>query len=188
MGRLASIDAKLAEFMLSQPVFFVATAPARGGHVNCSPKGNDGDFQVLDEMRVAYQDMTGSGIETIAHLRENGRIVIMFCAFSGPPRIVRLHGRGHAVLPGDGGHPGLEERFRPALGRRSFIVVEVERVSSSCGYGVPLMTFERHRDNMGHWAQTKGADGLAAYREEKNALSLDGLSGLDGLGAVTPTP
>ena len=188
MGRVPAIDAKLAEFMLSQPVFFVATAPLNGGHVNCSPKGNDGDLQILDDMRVAYQDMTGSGIETIAHLRENGRIVLMFCAFSGPPRIVRLHGRGHPVVPGDGRYPGLEARFRPALGRRSFVVVEVERVSTSCGYGVPQMTFDRHRDNMARWAEVKGADGLAAYREEKNALSLDGLSGLGGLEVVTPTP
>ena len=187
MGRLASIDAKLAEFMLSQPVFFVATAPLAGGHVNCSPKGNDRDFQVLDDMRVAYQDMTGSGIETVAHLRENGRIVIMFCAFSGPPRIVRLHGRGQAVVPGDQRYPALEGWFRPSLGRRSFIVVDVERVSTSCGFGVPLMSFERHRDNMARWAEAKGPDGLAAYREDKNALSLDGLSGLDGLEAVTPT-
>jgi hypothetical protein len=198
MGRaLPAIDAKLADFMVSQPVFFVATAPLRGGHVNCSPKGNDGDFQVLDDRRVAYQDMTGSGIETIAHLRENGRLVIMFCAFSGPPRIVRLHGRGQVVVPGDGRYAGLEGRFRPSLGRRSFIVVDVERVSTSCGFGVPLMTFDRHRDNMARWAEAKGPDGLKAYREEKNALSLDGLSGLGGPpgraphGArevVTPTP
>ncbi len=186
MGRVPVIDAKLAEFITSQPLFFVATAPLHGGHVNCSPKGNDGDFQVLDDMRVAYQDMTGSGIETIAHLRENGRIVVMFCAFSGPPRIVRLHGQGCAVLPGDERYAGLEGRFPPSPGRRSFIEVEVERVSTSCGYGVPLMTFDRHRDNMARWAEVKGPAGLAAYRKEKNALSLDGLSGLDGVEVDTP--
>jgi hypothetical protein len=186
MGRVTAIDAKLAEFMISQPVFFVATAPLHGRHVNCSPKGNDADFQVLGDMQVAYQDMTGSGVETIAHLRENGRIVVMFCAFSGPPRIVRLHGQGHAVVPGDEAYAGLEGRFPPSLGRRSFIVVDVERVSTSCGYGVPLMTFDRHRDNMARWAEIKGPDGLAAYRKEKNALSLDGLSGLDGIEVVTP--
>jgi hypothetical protein len=187
MGRVfPAIDAKLADFMVSQPVFFVATAPLSGGHVNCSPKGNDGDFQVLDAARVAYQDMTGSGIETTAHLRENGRIVIMFCAFCGPARIVRLHGRGSTVLPGDGRYPGLEGRFPPAPGRRSFIVVEVDRVSTSCGFGVPLMNFERHRDDMARWAQAKGPDGLTAYREEQNALSLDGLAGLDGLEVATP--
>jgi hypothetical protein len=187
MGRVPAIDAKLAEFMTSQPVFFVATAPLLGGHVNCSPKGNDGDFRVISGTQVAYQDMTGSGVETIAHLRENGRVVVMFCAFSGPPRIVRLHGQGHAVLPGDERYAGLEGRFPPALARRSFIVVDVERVSTSCGYGVPLMTFDRHRDNMARWAQLKGPDGLAAYRAEKNALSLDGLSGLDSTEVVTPT-
>jgi hypothetical protein len=182
MGRaLPAIDAKLAEFITAQPVFFVATAPLRGGHVNCSPKGNDGAFQVLDDMRVAYQDMTGSGVETVAHLRENGRVVIMFCAFSGPPRIVRLHGRGQVVVPGDGPYPALEGLFPASPGRRAFIVVDVERVSSSCGFGVPLMTFDRHRDNMARWAEAKGPDGLASYREENNALSLDGLDGLPGL-------
>ncbi len=186
MGRVNAIDAKLAEFITSQPVFFVATAPLHGGHVNCSPKGNDGDLQVHGNMQVVYQEMTGSGIETIAHLRENGRIVIMFCAFSGPPRIVRLHGQGHAVVPGDEAYATLEGRFPPCPGRRSFIVVEVERVSTSCGYGVPLMTFDRHRDNMARWAEIKGPDGLAAYRNEKNALSLDGLAGLDSVEVVTP--
>jgi len=182
MGRvLPTIDAKLAEFMTSQPVFFVATAPLRGGHINCSPKGNDGDFQVLDANHVAYQDMTGSGSETIAHIRENGRVVVMFCAFSGPPRIVRLHGRGQVVLPGDESYSWLEGRFPAALGRRSFILVDVERASTSCGFGVPLMTFDRHRDNMARWAEAKGPEGLASYRQDNNAMSLDGLSGLPGV-------
>ena len=177
-----SIDEKLAAFLTAQPVFFVATAPlGADGHVNCSPKGNDGAFQVLDEMRVAYRDQTGSGVETMAHLRENGRIVLMFCAFEGPPRIVRLHGHGQPVLPGDPAYDALAMRFPPVPGLRGFILVDVERVSSSCGEGVPLMNFERHRDDLVHWAERKGPVGLADYRAEKNALSLDGLVGL-------PTP
>ena len=175
----AAIDSKLADFLESQPVFFVATAPlSANGHVNCSPKGNDGAFQVLDEMRVAYRDLTGSGVETIAHLRENGRIVLMFCAFSGPSRIVRLHGRATAVLPGDPCYQELYARFGDAPGLRAFVVVDVERVSTSCGDGVPLMSFERHRDQLVRWAERKGPEGLATYRAEKNVLSLDGLAGI----------
>jgi hypothetical protein len=180
MGRtLTAIDEKLAAFLLSQPVFFVATAPlSAGGHVNCSPKGNDGAFQVLGDLQVAYQDLTGSGIETISHLRENGRIVLMFCAFTGPPRIVRLHGRGRAVLPGDPGFVALAGRFPAAVGHRAVVVVDVQRVSTSCGEAVPLMTFEGHRDDLVRWAERKGPEGLAAYRAEKNGRSLDGLPGL----------
>src|SRR5579884_1838517 len=114
------IDARLKEFIERQPVFFVATAPSGpDGHVNCSPKGNRDDLAVLGEREVAYRDLTGSGVETIAHLRENGRIVIMLCSFSGPPRIVRLHGRGEVVTPG---HPRFEElsaHFAPHLGTRA---------------------------------------------------------------------
>lgn len=175
------IDARLKEFIERQPVFFVATAPSGpDGHVNCSPKGNRDDLAVLGEREVAYRDLTGSGIETIAHLRENGRIVIMLCSFSGPPRIVRLHGRGEVVTPG---HPRFEElsaHFAPHLGTRAVIRVDVERVSDSCGYGVPLMAFEDHRDNMDHWSRTKGPEGIEAYRAEKNAHSIDGLRGLAG--------
>jgi hypothetical protein len=175
----AGIDEKLAGFLISQPVFFVATAPlGAGGHVNCSPKGNDGAFRVLSERQVAYRDLTGSGVETISHLYENGRIVLMFCAFSGPPRIVRLHGRGRVVLPGEPGSEELASWFAPVLGQRAIIVVDVHRVSTSCGDAVPLMSFERHRDGLERFAERKGADGLAVYRAEKNALSLDGLPGL----------
>ena len=180
MGKVYDvIDGRLSEFILAQPVFFVATAPLAGdGHVNCSPKGNRGSLAVLGERRVAYQDLTGSGIETVAHLRENGRIVVMFCTFEGPPRIVRLHGRGQVITPDS---PAFEEAaaaFPPHLSMRAVIVVDVERISDSCGYGVPLMPFEAHRDNLDHWADTKGPDGITAYRAEKNARSLDGLPGL----------
>ena len=180
MGRTyESLEGRLGEFVLRQPVFFVATAPlGPEGHVNCSPKGNDGSLAVLGPSRIAYQDLTGSGAETIAHLRENGRIVVMFCAFQGPPRIVRIHGRGHVVLPGDPYWEDLAGRFPDRLGTRSVIVVDADRISDSCGYAVPLMAFESHRPNLDHWAEQKGTEGLVAYREEKNAVSLDGLAAL----------
>lgn len=198
MGRsYDSIDERLATWLLAQPIFFVATAPlAATGHVNCSPKGGAGSLAVLGPRQVAYQDLTGSGAETVAHLRENGRIVLMFCAFDGPPKIVRLHGTGEVVVPdlpdlpdlpdsadsGDDrdGAAGsrwheLSARFPERLGMRAVVVVDVERISTSCGYGVPLMSFEGERHEMQRWAEAKGADGLAAYRREKNSESIDGL-------------
>lgn len=180
MGRTyESLEGRLGQFLLRQPVFFVATAPlGGGGHVNCSPKGNDGCLAVLGPQQIAYQDLTGSGSETIAHLRENGRIVVMFCAFEGPPRIVRIHGRGRVVLDGDPEWEALAGRFPARLGMRAVIVVDAERISDSCGYAVPLMDFQAHRSNLEHWAEEKGPEGLVAYREEKNALSLDGLAAL----------
>ena len=174
-----AIDARLSGFILAQPVFFVATAPLDpAGHVNCSPKGNRDDFAVLGDHRVAYRDLTGSGVETIAHLRENGRIVVMFCSFDGPPRIVRLHGHGEVVAHGHPEFDSLVGRFPEKPGFRAVIAIDVERISDSCGYGVPLMTFESHRSNIDHWAETKGPEGLVAYQTEKNAASLDGLPGL----------
>lgn len=175
----AEIDRRLRAFVEGQPVFFVATAPLAGdGHVNCSPKGNDGTFAVLDDHRVAYLDLTGSGVETIAHLQENERIVIMFCSFSGPPRIVRFHGTGAVVPIGDQRFEELLGHFTDKEGARAVIVVSVERISDSCGYGVPLMDFQSHRHNMAHWVEKKGGgEALASYRDEKNAASIDGLPG-----------
>jgi hypothetical protein len=182
MGRTYdTIDTRLAEWLIRQPVFFVATAPlAADGHVNCSPKGNRDELVILDDRRVAYLDQTGSGVETIAHINENGRVVLMFCAFEGPPRIVRLHGRGRAVRKGDEGFEEVAARFPGAagIGVRSVIVVDTERISDSCGYGVPLMSFEGHRPTMEEWAQRKGPDGIVAYWAEKNAASVDGLPGI----------
>jgi predicted pyridoxine 5'-phosphate oxidase superfamily flavin-nucleotide-binding protein len=180
MGRTyATIDDKLASFIEAQPVFFVATAPLDAeGHINCSPKGNRRNLAVLDPCHVGYQDLTGSGVETISHLRENGRIVIMVCSFDGAPRIVRLHGRGEVVEPADPRFAGLAPRFPDEAGIRALIVVTVERIADSCGYGVPIMPFDHHRSNMDHWTDTKGPDGLVAYRAEKNAASIDGLPGL----------
>jgi Pyridoxamine 5'-phosphate oxidase len=177
-----TIDASLAAFVERQPVFFVATAPlGSAGHVNCSPKGNRGEFVVLDPRRVAYLDQTGSGSETIAHLRENGRIVVMFCAFEGPPKIVRFHGTGRCVGADDPDFAALAQRFpgAGAIGVRSIITVDVTRVSDSCGYGVPFMAFERHRPTMDQWSARKGEDGIRAYWAEKNTESIDGLPSLE---------
>jgi hypothetical protein len=182
MGRTyEAIDQDLAEWFEAQPVFFVSTAPlSPDGLVNCSPKGNREEFAVVDERTVAYVDQTGSGVETIAHLRENGRIVVMFCAFAGPPRIVRLHGRGRAVLRDDPGFEGLAVRFSggEGVGVRSIIVVDVGRIADSCGYGVPFMSFEGHRPTMDQWSSRKGEDGIRNYWAETNTESIDHLEGL----------
>jgi hypothetical protein len=183
MGRTYdSIDASLAGFLLAQPVFFVASAPVSvEGLVNCSPKSNNGELVVFDERRLGYLDRTGSGVETIAHLRENGRIVLMFCAFEGQPRIVRVHGRGSVVRRDDEAFAELSGGFPTDRleGARSVIVVSAERVSDSCGYGVPLMDFTAHRTRMAEWADRKGEDGVRQYWETKNSHSLDGLPGLE---------
>jgi hypothetical protein len=179
MGKvLDTIDDKLVDWIEAQHLFFVASAPlAEDGHVNVSPKGDLRWFRVLGPSEVAYLDFVGSGAETIAHARENGRIVVMFCAFDGPPRIVRLHGRASVLLPGADGFEELLARFEPpehAL--RSLIRVDVERIADSCGYGVPLMRFDGKRTQYDKWADKKARDGgFDAYIEEKNAESIDGL-------------
>ncbi|TQM62257.1 pyridoxamine 5'-phosphate oxidase family protein [Humibacillus xanthopallidus] len=174
-----SITDRLRTFIENQHVFFVATAPlAADGRVNLSPKGLDGTFVVLDERTVAYLDLTGSGAETVAHLRENGRITLMFCAFEGPPNIVRLHGRGRYVTLDDREFDALREHFADHPGARGVVVVDVERVSDSCGYAVPLMSHEGDRDLLTSWAAHRGEAGLEAYREKKNATSIDGLPAL----------
>lgn len=173
------IDAKLADWIAQQRLFFVASAPlAREGHINCSPKGGD-SFRVLDDLTVAYQDLTGSGAETIAHLRENGRVVIMFCAFDGPPRIVRLHGTGEAITPDHADFAALAARFPPHLGTRAFIRVRVGRISDSCGYAVPLYDYRGDRDILDKWTETKGPDKIKEYQRTKNTRSLDNLPALD---------
>jgi predicted pyridoxine 5'-phosphate oxidase superfamily flavin-nucleotide-binding protein len=178
MGRvLEAITDELAGFIAAQRVFFVATAPTDGGHVNLSPKGLD-TFAVLDPNTVAYLDLTGSGIETVAHLRENGRITIMFCAFDGKPNIVRLYGRGEVLAIGEPDADALLPRFGSYPGARSVIRVHVDRVSTSCGYGVPRLTYDGERDQLTTWAERRGPAGLVGYREEKNAVSIDGLPGL----------
>jgi Pyridoxamine 5'-phosphate oxidase len=172
-----AISDELAAFIAAQPVFFVATAPVDGGHVNLSPKGLD-TFAVLDANTVAYLDLTGSGVETIAHVRENGRITIMFCAFDGKPNIVRLYGRGDVLPVGEREADALLPWFGSYPGVRSVIRVHLERVSTSCGYGVPLFRYEGERDQLIKFAERRGPEGLVEYREEKNAASIDGLPGL----------
>ncbi len=176
------IDDKLAAWLRRQPMFFVATAPTDlASHINISPKGLDGTFAILDRHRVAYLDLTGSGIETVAHLRDNGRIVIMFCAFTGPPRIVRLHGTGSVVTADDStAFPAAVAPFPAPLpaGARSVIEVAVTRISDSCGFGVPLMELVGQRPTLPEWAAHKGPDGIAQYQATRNATSVDGLPGL----------
>ncbi|MHB8470277.1 MAG: pyridoxamine 5'-phosphate oxidase family protein [Gaiellaceae bacterium] len=175
MGKVYDeIGEQLAAWIERQHLFFVATAPlAADGHVNLSPKGDLRWFRIVDPRTVAYLDFVGSGAETIAHARENGRIVVMFCAFDGPPRIVRLHGRA-SVLPPDGELGSLFEATHDAV--RSVIRIDVERIADSCGYGVPLMRFDGVRTQYDDWVDKKLRDGtLAAYVEEKNAASIDGL-------------
>ncbi len=178
-NELPEIDEKLARWLEAQPVFFVATAPlAADGLVNCSPKGSIGTFAVLGPHRVAYLDLTGSGIETVAHLRENGRVTLMFCAWTDRPDIVRLYGHGSVVLPEDDGFAELLARFGEHPGERCVIVVDVDRVRDSCGYAVPRMELVAERDVLDLANAKKGPERLAAYRAEKNAASLDGLPGL----------
>jgi hypothetical protein len=179
MGKVYErIDDDLRAFIGAQRMFFVATAPLAGeGHVNVSPKGFD-TLRVIDEQTVAYLDHVGSGAETIAHLRENGRITLMFCAFSGSPKIVRLYGRGRAVEPADAEFASLKLLFPPAVAVRSIVCVDVERVSGSCGFGVPLYRYEGHRTHLQEWARHKGEDGLREYKRRKNSVSIDGLPAL----------
>jgi predicted pyridoxine 5'-phosphate oxidase superfamily flavin-nucleotide-binding protein len=188
MGRIyEGIDEHLRDWIARQPMFFVGTAPAgEDGHVNVSPKGPIGSLRVLDEHTVAYLDIVGSGAETIAHLRENGRIVVMFCAFEGAPRILRLHGRGRVVLSDDAEFASLLAAgfHEPAASeaRRALIVVDVTRVSTSCGFGVPLMSHEGQRPHSDLWAakrlRTHGPGALRAYEAEHNRASIDGLPAL----------
>src|SRR3954465_11167048 len=172
-----AIDQHWRDWIARQPLFFVGTAPLDAdGHVNVSPKGPGGTLRVLGPRRLAYLDVVGSGAETVAHLRENGRIVVMFCAFAGPPRIVRLHGRGDVLLPGEDGFGELLSAFdAPEHALRSLIRVDVDRISDSCGYSVPLMSFERRRTQYDAWVEKQAPKGgLEAYVEQKNATSIDG--------------
>jgi hypothetical protein len=172
------IDGELAAWIGRQHVFFVATAPLSiEGHINCSPKGGD-SFRLLGPMEVAYQDYTGSGAETAAHLLENGRIIVMFCAFDGKPNIVRLHGRGEFVTPVHAQFEQLSTYFPPNFGTRAIVHIQVDRVSTSCGYAVPTYDFRAERDILDKWAVAKGEEGLANYRAIKNATSIDGLPAL----------
>ena len=184
-----AIDRHLRDWIAKQPLFFVATAPAAlDGHVNLSPKGPIGMLRVLQPRRIAYLDLVGSGAETLAHVRENGRIVVMLCAFEGPPRIVRLHGSARAVLSSEPGFDALlaEGDFEPpehTESQRAIVVVDVSRIADSCGYGVPLMHYESLRPHMDAWAAKKlrvgGAEAIEDYKRDYNAVSIDGLPAVD---------
>jgi len=184
------IDERLRAWIEAQPMFFVATAPSgSGGHVNLSPKGGAGLFRVTGPHGFAYVDLLGSGIETVAHLRDNGRICVMFAAFDGPPKIVRLHGQGSVVQQGDDGFDALLATFDAAPAQRnalrSIVTVDVARVADSCGYQVPVMRYEHERDQLLRFADNRirkeGADAVRRYSTVNNAESLDGLLGLDPL-------
>jgi hypothetical protein len=169
----AQLDASLCEFIQQQQMFFTATAPNQG-RINLSPKGID-TFRCLGFDRVAYLDLTGSGNETAAHVAQTGRITIMFCSFSERPLILRLYGRGEVVLPDTPQWHQLIDRFPDLPGKRQLIVVHIESVQTSCGYGVPIYQLQQERSTLIDWANKKGADGVREYQLQKNLTSIDGL-------------
>lgn len=180
MGKLFdAVDESLHRWIEAQPMWFVATAPlAADGRVNVSPRGSD-SFSVLGPRRVGWVDLTGSGVETIAHLRENGRICVMFAAFDVRPRIVRLHGRGQVHLPGTAAFDEVTALHPDHPSTRAVITVDVERISDSCGWGVPVMeVVTEERELMRLFAEKKGPAGMDEYRAERNASSIDGLLGI----------
>ena len=180
MGKVhASIDGRLRAFVEAQPVFFVATAPLAEGHVNVSPKGLADTFAVVDEHTVAYLDLTASGAETIAHVRENGRITLMFCSFDRTPNVVRLAGRGRVVGRYDHDFDAWAARFPANPAARAVIVVDVDRVADSCGYSLPLMSLDAERDLLTPNMERRGVDGIVDYRRLKNRTSIDGLRAFD---------
>ena len=170
-----SIREQDKKFIERQKMFFVATAPLEAGtHINLSPKGMD-SFRVLSSTLVAYMDIVGSGNETSAHILQNGRITFMFCAFDGPPNILRLYGNGRTVLPTHDEWTDLAKHFEVQLATRQIIVADIYEIQTSCGFSVPLYEYVGERDHAEKWAQRKGADGIEAYKKEKNRVSLDGL-------------
>lgn len=173
-----ALDDALVGWIEDQHLFFVASAPSEGGHVNVSPKGHDA-FRVLDPLTVAFLDLTGSGAETIAHTRQNGRLTIMFCAFEGPPRVLRLFGTGSAHPLGSDRFEELAPRFPDIPGARAIVVLDIDRIQTSCGYAVPFMDYREERPTLQQWAARRSPDDLADYWSEKNASSIDGLPALE---------
>ena len=175
MARFYSeLQASHQNFIRAQPIFFTATAP-RTGRINLSPKGMD-SFRILSPRQVGYVDLTGSGNETAAHLRENGRFTLMFCSFSADPLILRLYGRGQVIRRQDFEWPALRTKFPRLPGGRQIILMDVESVQTSCGYAVPLMNHAGERDTLARWSEKKGATGLLDYWRDKNQVSIDGLA------------
>ena len=190
MGKVyAELDERLTQFISEQQLFFVATAPGELGHVNVSPKGYRDTFAVLGPRKVGYVDLTGSGVETIAHLRDDGRITVMFCSFSRQPKVLRLYGHGRVVLPSSASWAEWAPRF-PGAGRdgaRAIVVIDVERIADSCGYAVPLMEPAQERDMLEQWTGRRSCEDLIRYHEEHNTVSIDGLPALPPGGAsVSP--
>jgi hypothetical protein len=180
MGKIYEhIDERLAAFIAKQKMFFVGTAPLSGeGHVNLSPKGYDA-FRILGPKQVAYCDLGGSGIETVAHIRENGRITIMFCAFEGPAMILRLYGRGSVQQFDDPGFEARKAELFPKMGRaRNIVTVDIERIADSCGWGVPFMEFKAEREQLTRWIASVTQEEWEAKRYRTNSDSIDGLPGL----------
>ncbi len=182
MGKVyEKIEPRLRTFIEEQKVFFVASAPlAEDGHVNLSPKGRDGTLAVLDEHTVAYLDFGGSHAETMAHLRENGRITLMWCAFTGPPKVLRVHGRGEPVFRDDPRWPQLIGHFADGPGARAIILIHATMVSDSCGFAVPFMDYREERTQHAQHFGRKSEEEFAAYCENKefNGQSIDGLPAL----------
>lgn len=173
------IDDRIRRWIEAQHLFFVSTAPnAADGLINCSPKGLDG-LRVLGPRQIAYADTGGSGIETVAHLRENGRIVIMMCAFRGPPKIYRFYGSGRVLEPQDDGFEAMADKFGKMPAIRNFIIVDIDRIRDSCGYGVPFYDYQGERDSLPNFFQDKSVEEIVEYRIDRNEKSLDGLPGLD---------
>jgi hypothetical protein len=173
------LDDRWRRFIAAQPLYFVATAPSGpDGHVNVSPKGYADTFAVLGDTTVAYLDLDGSGVETIAHLRQNGRVTIMFCSFGRTAKILRLYGRGSVVVPADPGWEALLARFGPHPGVRSVIVVELDRIADSCGYGVPTMTEVADRDLLDRWSERPDTQARRDDRAADHRVSIDQLPAL----------
>lgn len=176
------LNPELIEFIARQKIFFVASAP-NAGRVNLSPKGGD-SLRVLGPKTVAYLDFTGSGAETAAHIRENGRLTLMFCAFDGEPLTLRLYGQGEVVRPELPAWAGLKAHFPDYIGARQIVLLHVDSLQTSCGAGVPLFGYAGERGELLEWAEKKGEAGLREYRQQKNRLSIDGLP--TGLGGDEP--
>jgi hypothetical protein len=170
----SALEDRHRDFIAAQQIFFTASGTA-ASRLNLSPKGMD-SLRVIDDRRVAYLDLTGSGNETAAHLRHDGRLTLMWCSFGTDPLILRVYGRGRAVRRQDAEWGDLRRHFAPLPGERQIIALDIEAVQTSCGYAVPLYTYAGERDTLARWAEKKGAPGLLDYWREKNQVSIDGLT------------
>jgi len=179
MGKeYTEFDERLQDWIRRQHVFFVSTAPsAADGLVNCSPKGLD-CLRVIGPREIAYVDTGGSGIETVAHIKENGRVTIMLCAFEGPPKIFRFYGHGHVLEPHDKGFEDMLAKFPEMPAARNIIRVDVDRIIDSCGFGVPLYEYKKQRDSLGNYFSKQSKEDILKYRQDRNSESLEGMPGL----------